>query len=255
MAQALFDPQALARRRARAAAMGPRTFLAERVVDELAERLAIVRRRFGRGLLVGAPDPALARPLGGAADQLLLAPDLNELAAFPPGSLDLLIVLGELDTAPELPALLQVIRHLLAPEALFLGAFPGNDTLPVLRGAMLAADQAQGGGVSARTHPRIAAAGFAGLLQDAGFDLPVVDVDRVKLRYRRFADLVADLRGMGATNALAERSRRPLTRAARAAAEVAFAAAGDAQGTVETVELVHFTAWSPAAGSVSLTAH
>ncbi|WP_114226485.1 MULTISPECIES: SAM-dependent methyltransferase [Sphingomonas] len=246
MAEPLFDEQALAARRARALAKGPRTFLAERVIEELAERLALVSRRFGRGLVVGAPEPGLASPLGAAAEQLLLAPSLDELAAFPPGSLDLLIVLGELDTAPELPALLQVVRHLLAPEALFVGAFPGNDTLPVLRGAMLAADQAQGGGVAPRIHPRVAAAGFAGLLQDAGFDLPVVDVDRVRLRYRRFDDLIADLRGMGATNALVQRSRRPLTHAALAAARAAFAAAGDAQGTVETVELIHFSAWTPA---------
>ena len=249
MAEMLFDPQALAARRARAHRQGPCTFLAERVIEELAERLGLVRRRFGRGLLVGCPDPALATTLTGAAEQLLLAPGLEGLTAFPPGSLDLLVVLGELDTAHELPALLQVVRHLLATEALFIGAFPGNDTLPVLRGAMLAADQAQGGGVAPRVHPRIAAAGFAGLLQDAGFDVPVVDVDRVRLRYKRLDDLVADLRGMGAGNALAGRSRRPLGRAGLEAARAAFRAAGDEGGTVETIELIHFTAWTPAAGA------
>ncbi|URD61207.1 hypothetical protein M8312_01450 [Sphingomonas sp. KRR8] len=247
MAETLFDPQALSARQDRAVRQGARTFLAERVIEELGERLAIVRRRFGRGLLIGCPDPSLTGPLGGVAEQLLLAPSLDELAAFPPGSLDLLIVLGQLDTAPELPSLLQVVRHLLAPEALFVGAFPGNDTLPQLRAAMLAADQAAGSGIAPRVHPRIAAAGFAGLLQDAGFDLPVVDVDRVRLRYRMLDDLVADLRGMGATNALKQRSRRPLTRAALGAARAAFASAGDAQGTVETVELIHFSAWTPAA--------
>jgi len=255
MAEPLFDPQALLHRRARALAQGPRTFLAERIIEELGERLALVRRRFGRGLLIGAPDPALTRSLGGVAEQLLLGARLEDLAAFPPGSLDLLIVLGELDTATELPAMLQVVRHLLAPEALFVGAFAGNDTLPQLRAAMLAADQAAGGGVAPRIHPRIAAAGFAGLLQDAGFDLPVVDVDRVRVRYRRLDDLVADLRGMGATNALAARSRRPLGRAALAAARAAFAAAGDDRGTVETVELIHFSAWTPSAGQSSLTHH
>jgi len=248
MAEMLFDPQALAARRARAERQGARTFLAERVIEELAERLTLVSRRFGRGLLVGCPDPALAAPLGRVAEQLLLAPGLDELPAFPPGSLDLLMVLGELDTADELPALLRVVRHLLAPEALFIGAFPGNDNLPVLRAAMLAADRAQGGGIAPRLHPRIAAAGFAGLLQDAGFDLPVVDVDRVRLRYRSFDDLVADLRGMGGSNALAGRSRRPLGRTALAAARAAFAAAGSDEGTIETIELVQFTAWTPPPG-------
>lgn len=247
MAHPMFDRQAQQQRRARAQAMGPRLFLAERMVEELVERLAPVRRRFGRALLVGCPDERLAEPLGAYAGQLLLAPSLDALAQFPPASLDLLLTLGQLDTADELPTLLQVVRHLLAPEALFLGAFPGNDTLPVLRSAMLAADQAQGKGVAPRVHPRVGASAFAGLLQAAGFDLPVVDVDRVRLRYRSFDDLVADLRGMGATNVLQGRSRTPLTRSALAAARSAFRSAGDEGGTVETVELIHFAAWTPPA--------
>lgn len=247
MAEDLFDRQALALRRARAMRQGPRLFLAERMVADLAERLAVVRRRFGRGLLVGCPDERLAEPISGAAEQLVLAPTLDELVTFPAGSLDLLIVLGQLDTADELPALLQVVKHLLAPEALFIGAFPGNDTLPQLRSAMLAVDQASGRGIAPRTHPRIGASAFAGLLHSAGFELPVVDVDRVRLRYRSFADLIADLRGMAATNVLAARSRRPLGRGDLAVASAEFGRAGGNEGTVETAEIVHFAAWTPAA--------
>jgi len=245
MADDLFDRQALRLRRARAARQGPRLFLAERMVADLAERMQLVRRRFGRALLVGWPDEGLAEPLGGFAEQLVLAPALHELATFPPASFDLLIVLGQIDTADELPAVLQVVRHLLAPDALFIGAFPGNDTLPRLRSAMLAADLAGGRGVAPRVHPRIAASAFAGLLHSAGFELPVVDVDRVRLRYGAFADLVADLRGMAATNALASRPRRPLGRAGLAAAAADFSEAGADGGTVETAELVHFAAWTP----------
>jgi len=247
MADDLFDRQALALRQARALRQGPRLFLAERMVADLAERLALVRQRFGRGLLVGCPDERLAEPLAGAADQLVLAPALDDLATFPPGSFDLLIVLGQLDTADELPALLGAVRHLLAPNALFIGAFPGNDTLPRLRSAMLAADQARGHGVAPRIHPRVGASAFAGLLHAAGFELPVVDVDRVRVRYRAFADLVADLRGMAATNVLAARSRRPLGRVGLAVAKADFAGAGTGEGTVEMAELVHFAAWTPGA--------
>jgi len=246
MADPLFDRQALALRRARAKRQGPRLFLAERMVADLAERLELVRRRFARGLLIGCPDEQLAQPLAAAAEQLVLAPTLDELATFPTASFDLLVVLGQLDTAAELPAVLQVVRHLLAPDALFIGAFPGNDTLPLLRSAMLAADQAGGRGVAPRVHPRIGASAFAGLLHAAGFELPVVDVDRVRLRYRSLTDLVADLRGMGATNVLAGRSKRPVGRAGLAAATADFARAGADGSSVETAELVHFAAWTPA---------
>jgi hypothetical protein len=143
--------------------------------------------------------------------------------------------------------MLRLLRHWLAPGALLAGVFPGNNSLPALRSTMLAADQASSGGVSPRIHPRIEASGFAGLLQDAGFAEPVVDIDRIRLRYRRFEDLVADLRGMGATNSLLSRSRQPFGKVALAAAKSAFAGLGDEGGTVETIELIHFAAWVPSA--------
>jgi hypothetical protein len=244
----IFDEHALALRRQRALRAGPRRFLAERAVEDLADRLSFVQRRFGRALLVGCPEPQLAEPLAGAAEQLVLAPTLEDLAAFPPPSFDLLLVLGQLDTANELRPILHILRSLLVGDALFAGAFPGNNSLPALRTAMLAADRATGGGASPRVHPRIEASAMAGLLEEAGFAMPVVDIDRVRLSYRRLDDLVADLRGMGATNILAGRSRTPLTRSGCEAARAAFREQGDGERTVETVELIHFAAWTPADG-------
>lgn len=251
MADPIFDRSTLDQRRRRALRTGPRLFLGERIIQDLAERLAFVRRRFGRALLIGAPDDALADPLAGIADQLVLAPLLDDLADFPEGSFDLILLLGQLEIAEEVPAILHVVRSRLAPDALFAGAFPGNESLPALRSAMLAADRASGPGVTPRVHPRIEASALAPLLQQAGFVMPVVDIDRVRLRYRAFADLVADLRGMGATNVLAGRSRRPLGRAALNAADREFKALGDGSATIETVELIHFAAWTPATSLTS----
>lgn len=242
----IFDDQVLALRRRRALRAGPRLFLAERAVEDLADRLSFVQRRFGRALLVGCPDEPLAEPLAGATEQLVLAPTLDEVARFPPESFDLLLVLGQLDTANDLRPVLHILRALLSGDAMFAGCFPGNNSLPVLRGAMLAADRASGSGASPRVHPRIEASAVAGLLEDAGFVQPVVDIDRVRLRYRGFDDLVADLRGMGATNVLTGRSRTPLSRTAVAAARAEFRRAGDGERTTETVELLHFAAWTPA---------
>jgi hypothetical protein len=209
----------------------------------MAERLQVVRRNFATPVLVGCPDPALAKQVAGLLPGLRFLPELNDLASLEPESSDLLLLLGQLDTADDPPGVLRVLAHLLAPGALMLGVVPGGNSLPALRQAMAAADQASGLGAAPRVHPRLEAAALAGLLGDSGFVEPVVDIDRVRLRYRRLDDLVADLRGMGATNILAGRSRRSLARTAVHAARETFAALGDEHGTVETIELIHFTAW------------
>jgi hypothetical protein len=76
---------------------------------------------------------------------------------------------------------------------------------------------------------------------------PVVDVERVEVSYPSLRRLVADLRAMGATNLLSAKAP-PLTRVQSAAASRAFAEAGDGQRTIETIELLHFAAWTPASG-------
>lgn len=246
MSDPLFDPQALALRRARALRKGPRLFLAERAIEDLADRLRFVDRRFGRALLVGCPDPRLAEPLADAAKQVVMVRELASVAEFPPQAFDLLIIIGQLDTSPELPAVLHILRALIDEDGLLLGAFAGNNSLPRLRAAMLAADQAAGGGVAARVHPHVEASAFAGLLQDAGFAAPVVDIDRVRLRYRSLDDLVADLRGMGATNVLSGRARKPVLRKGLEAARAEFLKNGEGAGTIETLEIIHFVAWARA---------
>lgn len=245
MTDGLFDRTALDQRRRRALVQGPRVFLAERAVEDLVERLAMVRRGFGHPVIVGCPDTRLAEPLGAVLTRARFLANLDDVAGLDAGMTDIMILLGQLDTADDPPGVLRVLAHLLAPGALLMGVVAGNDSLPVLRSAMMAADQVGGGGVAPRVHPRLEAAGLAALLSASGFVDPVVDVDRVHVRYRRLDDLVADLRGMGATNSLRQRSRRPLNRAAREAARAAFTQMGDEEGTVERIELVHFTAWLP----------
>src|SRR4029079_17940529 len=117
---------------------------------------------------------------------------------------------------------LLAMRFALKADSLALGALSGGDTLPVLRSAMRAADECMGA-ASPHVHPRIEPSALAQLLSDAGFAMPVVDVDRVNVSYRSLADLLRDLRAMGATNTLSARSPIPLTRAAIGAAAKQFA--------------------------------
>lgn len=253
----LFDMSLRAMRRDRAARHGAELFLHERAFTDCLDRIGAVRRRFASALLVGCPDPVWIdrlRAIAGTVTAIEPGPCFAAAAGAqiavedrwspPAGQFDLCVAVGTLDTVNDLPRALGAIRTALSPDSLLIGALAGGESLPCLRAALRVADQVAGV-ASAHVHPRIEASALAPLLSSAGLVMPVVDVDRVSLAYPSLQRLVGDLRGMGATNILAARSRRPLSRLAYAAASAAFATAGDGTRTVETIELLHFAAWSP----------
>jgi len=250
----LFDQTLRAARRDRAAAVGPELFLLERAFADCLERLAMMERRFDRALLIGCPDrhwPARLQEFAGAVD--VVDPGARFASAASgrtrlqdpaaPATYDLVVAIGTLDTDDDLPVALRSIHQTMRADGLVIGAMSGGDTLPQLRTAMRAADQASGV-ASAHVHPRIEASALAPLLEIAGFVAPVVDVDRVMVRYPSLMKLVDDLRRMAATNILDARSRQPLSRSAYFAAVEAFIAAGDGERTTETLEILHFAARS-----------
>ena len=234
-------------------------YLHRHAAEELLDRLDSVTRRFTRALVFGgtggflgdrlrergldviSADPGLkfARQASG------IACDEDRLP-FADGSFDLVLSVGLLDSVNDLPGALILIRRILRPDGLFLGAFAGASSLPRLRAAMLAAD-AVGGGASPRIHPQIDVRAAGDLLSRAGFALPVADSSPADVRFPHLFGLVADLRRMGATNILAARSRRPVGRAGLAAAAADFAAAAGPDGkTVEHFDIIHMSGWAPA---------
>ena len=242
-------------RRDRAARAGPELFLYERAFVDCLERIALAQRQFKRALLIGCPDPTWPGRLRGVAAQVEVADprplfaerDNSEVIIEdqwePPKSVyDLVLAIGTLDTANDLPLAFHLIRHSMRPEALLIGAVSGGNTLPQLRRAMRAAD-AVGGTAAPHVHPRIEAAALAPLLERADFVRPVVDVDRVAVSYRSLDRLVADVRAMGATNVLHARLRF-VGKSARAAAVDEFRNNTDGSRTVESFEILHFAAWT-----------
>lgn len=242
-------------RRDRAARSGSELFLFERAFADCIERIEIYDRKFDRALLIGCPDPQWTSRLQHLASKVDRY-DPGELFAqradgavliedswLPPEqAFDLVVSIGTLDTVNDLPLALRLIRHAMAADGLFIGAFSGGDTLPQLRNAMREADALSRIAVP-HIHPRIEAAAVAPLLEAAGYVRPVVDVDRVSVAYRSFDRLVADLRGMAATNLLIARPRF-VSRTAKSAASSAFVKAGDTKRTVENFEIIHFAAWT-----------
>lgn len=261
----IFDIALLKARKRRALASAGRdaSFLMQRAADELAERLATVERRFACAAalfcLTGHAARALEtsgkvdRVMRVEADERLLAGAPEGLAAAPETvpleaeSLDLAVSLLTLHEVNDLPGLLLQIRRALRPDGLFLAAMAGAGTLGELRQSLLQAETEIAGGAAPRVSPFADVREAGGLLQRAGFALPVADVEPLTVRYATMFDLMRDLRAMGATNALAERSRRPATRRLfLRAAEIYQERFSDPDGRIRaTFNILWLSGWAP----------
>jgi SAM-dependent methyltransferase len=239
----LFDRDALLRHRARAARMEGDAFLLAEARGGLTERLAAVNRQFAQGVdlegRAGFPPGAVSwtnAPLGE-----------HDALAVAPGSADLVVSALGLHAVNDLPGVLTQIRRVLKPDGLFLGALFGGETLFELRDSFAVAEIETTGGVSPRISPFADVRDLGGLLQRAGFALPVADVERTTVLYKNFANLVMDLRRHGETNALFERSRKPLSRATVAAMLAHYRSHhADADGRLcATFDIVYLTGWAP----------
>jgi SAM-dependent methyltransferase len=260
----IFDRPLIRRRQQRAAALGPATFLLDRVAEDLADRLAAVLRRFDLAVDLGTPGHAVqaalarvgsvgtivgARAPSQANDGLAKPHVIADEEALPFGdaSLDLVVSALTLQFVNDLPGTLVQIRRALKADGLFVAALCGGDTLTELRQSFAAAESDIEGGVSPRVAPFVDLRELGALLQRAGFALPVTDTDRLIVRYDSAFALMHDLRRMGATNALFARRRTPLRRATLLrTAEIYGERFADADGRVRaTFEIVWLSGWAP----------
>ncbi|MFL5031022.1 MAG: methyltransferase domain-containing protein [Xanthobacteraceae bacterium] len=258
----VFDRPLLRARRARAAALGPATFLIDRVADDLVERLSAVLRRFELAVDLGTPTDAIARALAASnavgcivrADALAHGghPGLSVVAdeealPFRDASLDLVVSGLALQFVNDLPGTLAQVRRALKPDGLFIAALAGGDTLTELRQSFATAEAEIQGGMSPRVAPFADLRDIGALLQRAGFALPVTDVERITVRYASAFELMYDLRRMGTANALIERRRLPLRRATLLRMADTYAARfADADGRIRaTFEIVWLSGWAP----------
>ncbi len=264
-----FDRRRHARNRARAAAgFAAHRFLFEAAGEGLADRLDDVTRRFPRALDLGCHDGTLGRLLAGRGGiDILIQSDLSEsfarLAAtddrpalvadeealpFAEGAFDLVLSNLSLHWVNDLPGSLLQIRRVLKPDGLFLASLFGADTLGELRTCLLEAESAIAGGAHMRIAPFADLRDAAGLLQRAGFALPVADSDLLTVTYADAFLLMADLRGMGEQSALADAPDRPATRRLfMEAARLYQERHADSDGRIRaTFRIVCLTGWAPA---------
>jgi SAM-dependent methyltransferase len=239
----LFDFSAAERARRRSKTLGGERFLEQAALEGLTDRLSAVTRRFESGLWIGDAVPAPIAPFAGR--WVCAAFDAQERLEAN-GPFDLAISLLSLQWINDLPGALLQIRRMLNPDGLFVGAVLGGASLSELRDAFAHAESQTRGGISPRVAPFADVRDLGGLLQRAGFALPVADVERLNVRYGDFFGLVRDLRVHGLTNVMGERSRRPLRRDTLAALLAHYAGHHAENGKLlARFETLYLTGWAP----------
>jgi SAM-dependent methyltransferase len=241
----IFDRKAIALHRARGRRIDPDYYyLAVDAQESIGGRLSAIRRDFDHvldldGFYRNAP------PLFWPRTHVDL--DANETFDRSRSPFDLIISVLGLHAVNDLPGVLVQIRQALKPDGLFIGAMFGGETLTELRQALAAAELEVTGGVSPRVSPFGDVRDLGGLLQRAGFALPVADVERTVMRFSNVLSLVYELRLMGETNSLTGRSRSPMPRSMLEALTRHYAENfADADGRLRaTFEIIYLTGWAP----------
>jgi SAM-dependent methyltransferase len=262
----VFDRAALRGRRRRAArGLAQHDFLLQAGAERLADRLQDVKGGFAHALEFGARGDVLRAAIGPRAGTTLYATAGIATACVAPGTgcalvadedwlpfadaaFDLVVGNLALHWTNDLPGALIQLRRSLRPDGLLLASLLGGRTLAELRACLLDAELEVTGGASPRVSPFVDVRDAGGLLQRAGFALPVVDADLLTVSYPDALALMRDLRGMGETNCLVER-RRAMSRRdvlLRAAALYAERFAGADGRITASFEIVTLTGWAPA---------
>jgi SAM-dependent methyltransferase len=264
----IFDRATLRARLDRAApGYGSADFLKRRAAEDAVVRLEAIMRDFPVAVDLGARNgafrDALAASDAAAKVGVLIEADLStgmlagrdgprlvadeERLPFAYGKLDLVVSTLALHWTNDVVGALIQIRRALKPDGLFIGALFGGATLTELRHSLVEAEIELTGGAGSRVSPFADAYDAAGLLQRAGFALPVADVDKVTVRYAHPLKLLADLRAMGETSVLAERHPKPLTRQVLGRAfEIYVQKFAEPDGRIPaTFEILTLTGWTP----------
>lgn len=264
----VFHRLAVRRHRDRASALFSHAdFLFREAAVRLLDRLNDVKRRFPLAANIGCHQGEVAGELGthskvDALVQCDFSPAMARVAAqnkiptlvadeealpFGAATLDLAISNLSLHWVNDLPGALVQIKRALKPDGLLLATVFGGETLKELRASLIEAESEITGGASPRVSPFVDVRDAGALLNRAGFALPVVDADAITVTYAEPLKLMADLRAMGETNAVNERSKKFLRRDVLARAlEIYRERFTDARGRcVATFQIVTMTGWAP----------
>ncbi len=226
------DITALHRNRARASDM----LWQDMARDEAQDRLSVVNKSF--------TDAAVVTDFSHIWPEYTAVPMADTLAL---GSHDLVIHAMGLHWANDPVGQLVQCRRALRPDGLLIAVMFGGQTLTELRASLAQAESEITGGLSPRVLPMGEIRDLGGLLQRAGFALPVADSFTKTALYRDMFHLMRDLRAFGEASALAARPRH-FTRTAilNRANDIYRANYGRDDGLIPaTFEVICLTGWAP----------
>ncbi|MDG2313348.1 MAG: methyltransferase domain-containing protein [Alphaproteobacteria bacterium] len=267
----IFDRKLLRQRRERANNSLPEhDFLFQELAKRLVDRLADIRRNFSLALDIGCHNGFVAKEIKHLPKEkidALIQTDVStrmakdsknktgitsivadeEFLPFRDSTFDLIMSCASLHHVNDLPGSLIQIKRALKPDGVFLAILFGRSTLSELRQAWLVAESSKIDGASPRVSPFIDLREAAGLLQRAGFALPVADSDTLTVTYRNPIKLMSDLRGMGESNVMLDRKRTPTGRdTLKTASQEYMTLFADNQGVIPaTFQIIYLTGWSP----------
>jgi SAM-dependent methyltransferase len=243
-------------------------FLIEKSVDRIIDNLKDIQRDFENIAIIGSRGAdkikACFRGKSCAVFDVVEGADIlmeEEIPLLEKQSCDCIIALPYLHTVNNVQIFLSMIKAALKPDGLFLCSFFGGETLKELRQSILQIEVEKTGGAAQHIHPMIDHYQFAGLLQSAGFGLPVVDFDRVLVHYKKLDSLYDDIKNMGEGNALADKPRS--IAAMKKDIETYYKDHFYDEGFIATFDILHGIGWAPhdsqqkparrGSGQVSLT--
>lgn len=248
-------------------------FLSQIMVEEILERLDVVKRTFQRALVIGLPATKLGTELKRRGMTVVFADSSGSLARalggvicdddrlpFADHSFDLIINIGSLDTVNDLPGALVLISRILIPDGLMLAALVGAESFSSLKSVMM---MAEGDRVSAHIHPQIDVRTAGDLVARAGLTMPVADSDHLHLKYSSLQRLIADIRDMGGSNIMSGRLASIRRNVYNDIHSLFQTEAGRDGKFAESITLLYLCAWAPhpdqpkparrGSGQVSLT--
>ncbi|KAL9118400.1 MAG: hypothetical protein Q9187_005056 [Circinaria calcarea] len=149
-----------------------------------------------------------------------------------------------------LPSVLSQINRVLKPDAPFIAAMFGGDTLFELRTSLQLADLDRRGGVSTHVSPLADVRDVGGLLGKAGFKMLTVDVDDIIVDYPSTFALMMDLQAMGESNAVLGREMGAIQRDVLLANEGIYRELhGNEDGTLPaTFRMIYMIGWKEGEG-------
>lgn len=171
----------------------------------------------------------------------------EETPEFPNDSFDAVVSICSMNWINDLPGTLYRIRNMLKPDAPFICAMFGGDTLSELRSSLQLAESERRGGVSPRVSPLADVKDMGGLMQKAGFNMLTIDVEDIVIDYPSMFELMLDLQAMGEGNAVIAREMGAVGRDVLMAAQAIYQQLhGNEDGTIPaTFRIIHIVRLSP----------